>query len=127
MADEQFHIQVLNSLTGDYKLQMTLMEKCIGNKENLLSIDDLKEDLNLRYERLTSKSESIRNDDYGKEKALFATQFKGKCQNWGKLGHKSAQCTSKMVQEDKEIICNSCKKSDHLKTNCFKLLRKNQA
>jgi Zinc knuckle len=89
---------------------MTLMEKCIGNKENPLTIDELKEDLNLRYERLSSKSESTRNDDYGEEKALFVTQFKGKCQNCGKLGHKSAQCKSKAVQEDKEIICNYCKK-----------------
>jgi len=77
MTDEQFLIQVLNSLTGDYELQMMLMEKCIGNKENPLIIDELKEDLDLRYERLSSNSESIRNDDYGKEKALFVTQFKG--------------------------------------------------
>ena len=105
MTDEQFLIQVLNSLTGDYELQMTLMEKRIGNKENPLTIDELKEDLNLRFERLSSKSESTRNDDYGEEKALFVTQFKGKCRNCGKLGHKSAQCKSKAVQEDKEIIC----------------------
>jgi hypothetical protein len=32
-----------------------------------------------------------------------------------------------MVKEDKEIICNYCKKSGHLKFNCFNLLRKNQA
>jgi Zinc knuckle len=126
MTDEQFLVQVLNSLTGNYKLQMTLMEKHIGNKENPLTIDELKEDLNLRYERLSSKSESTRNVDYGKEKALLVTQFKGKCQNCGKLGHKSAQCKSKAVQEDKEIMCNYCKKSGHLKTQCFKLLRKNQ-
>jgi gag-polypeptide of LTR copia-type len=79
MTDEQFLIQVLNGLTGDYKLQMTLMEKRIGNKMDPLSIDELKKDLNLRYERLSSKSESTRNDDYGEEKALFVTQFKGKC------------------------------------------------
>ena len=87
---------------------------------------NFKEDLNLRYERLSSKSESTRNDNYGEEKALFVIQFKGKCRNCGKLGHKSAQCKSKAVQEDKEIICNYCKKSGHLKTQCFKLLRKNQ-
>jgi gag-polypeptide of LTR copia-type len=126
MTDEQFLIQVLNSLSGDYKLQMTLMEKCIGNKENPLSTDELKEDLNLRYERFSSKSESTRNDDYGEEKALFVTQFRGKCQSCRKLGHKLAQCKSKMVQEDKEINCNYCKKSGHLKSQCFKLLRKNQ-
>jgi hypothetical protein len=36
MTDEQFHIQVEISLTGDYELQMTLMEKRISNKENPL-------------------------------------------------------------------------------------------
>jgi Zinc knuckle len=126
MTDEQFLIQVLNSLTGDYKLQMTLMERHIGIKENLLSIDELEKDLNMRYKRLSSKSESTRNDNYGEEKALFVMQFKGKCRNCGKLGHKSAQCKSKAVQKDKEIICNYCKKSGHLKSQCFKLLRKNQ-
>jgi hypothetical protein len=88
MTNEQFLIQVLNSLTGDYELQMTLMEKRIGNRENPLTIDELKEDLNLRYERISFKSESTRNDNYGEEKALFVTQFKGKCRNCGKLGHK---------------------------------------
>jgi hypothetical protein len=32
-----------------------------------------------------------------------------------------------MGKEDKKIICNYCKKSGHLKSSCFKLLRKNQA
>jgi hypothetical protein len=97
MTDEQFLIQVLNSLTGDYELQMTLMEKRIGNKKNPFTIDELKEDFNLRYERLSSNSESTRNVDYGEEKALLVTQFKGKCQNCGKLVHKSSQCKSKMA------------------------------
>jgi Zinc knuckle len=103
------------------------MEKHIGDKLNPLSIDELKEDLNLRYERLSSKSEYTKNDDYGKEKALLVTQFKRKCRNCGKLGHKSAQCKYKTVNEDKEIICNYCKYAGHLKSNCYKLLRKNQA
>jgi hypothetical protein len=45
---------------------------------------------------------------------------------WETLGHKSGQCKSKTVQKDKEIICNYCKKSGHHKSQCFKLLRKNQ-
>jgi Zinc knuckle len=125
MADEQFLIRVLNTLTGDYELQMMLMEKHIRNKENPLFIDELKEDLNLRYEKLSSKSEFTKNNEYGKEKVLLVTQCKRKCRNCEKLGHKSAQCKSKIVQEHKEIICNDCKKSGHLKSNCFKLLRKN--
>ena len=48
MTDEQFLIQVLNSLTSGYELQMTLMERRIGDKMNPLSIDELKENLNMR-------------------------------------------------------------------------------
>jgi hypothetical protein len=47
MTDDQFIVQVLNSLTSDYELQMLLLEKQIGNKDNPLSIEELKEELNL--------------------------------------------------------------------------------
>ena len=56
MTDEQFLIQVLNSLTSDYTLQMTHMEKYTVDNENPLSFDEFKEALNLRYERISSKS-----------------------------------------------------------------------
>jgi gag-polypeptide of LTR copia-type len=120
MTDDQFMVQVLNSLTGDYELQMLLLEKRIGDKMNPLTIDELKEELNLRFERLSSKKESIKNDESGEEKALFTTQLKGKCRNWGKLGHKAAQCKLKQAKEEKhDIICNYCKKPGHVKANYF--------
>jgi hypothetical protein len=56
-----------------------------------LSIDELKEDLNLRYERRSSKSESTEH---------------GGCPNCGKLGHKPAHSKSKVVMEDK-MKCKS--------------------
>ncbi len=55
MTDDQFMVQVLNSLTSDYKLQMLLLEKLIGSKDNLLSIEDIKKELNLNNERLSTK------------------------------------------------------------------------
>jgi gag-polypeptide of LTR copia-type/Zinc knuckle len=122
MTDDQFIVQVLNSLTSDYKLQMLLLEKQIGNKVNPLSIEELKEELNLRFERLSTSQ----NDNLGEENALFTSQFKGKCRNCGKLGHKAAQCKSKQVKDEKsDVMCNYCKKSGHVKANCFKMLRKN--
>ena len=122
MTDDQFIVQVLNSLTSDYKLQMLLLEKQIGNKDNPLSIEELKEELNLRFERLSTSQ----NDNLGEESALFTSQFKGKCRNCGKFGHKAALCNSKQVKDEKsDIMCNYCKKSGHVKANCFKLLRKN--
>jgi antitoxin component HigA of HigAB toxin-antitoxin module len=55
MTDDQFMVQVLNSLMNDYELQMLLLEKWIGSKENQLNIDELKEELSLKYERLLMK------------------------------------------------------------------------
>ena len=52
----------------------TLMEKRIRDKMNPLFIDEIKEDLKLRYERTTSKSESTKHEDFDKERALFAKQ-----------------------------------------------------
>ena len=119
MTDDQFMIQVL---TGDYELQMLLLEKRIGSKDNPLSIEELKEELNLRFERLSTK----KNDDSGEENALFTSQFKGKCRTCGKIGHKSTQCKSKHGKDEKnDVFCNYCKRPGHVKANCFKLMKKN--
>jgi hypothetical protein len=67
MKDDQFMVQVLNSLTNEYKLQMLLLEKRIGSKHNPLTIDELKEELSLRYEILSMKIESAKINNLGKE------------------------------------------------------------
>jgi hypothetical protein len=59
--------------------------------------------------------------------ALMVTQFKGICQNCGKIGHKAAQCKSKKIREKRnEVICSYCKMLGHVKSNCFKLMKKKQ-
>jgi Zinc knuckle len=95
MTDDQFIVQVLKTLRSDYELQMLLLEKQIGNKDNPLPIEELKEELKLQFERLSTSQ----NDNLGKESALFTSQFKGICRNCGKLGHKAAQCKSKQVKD----------------------------
>jgi hypothetical protein len=72
-TDNQFMVQVLNSLTNDYKLQMLLLEKRIGSKEKPLFIDELKGELSLRYERLLMKTETAKINDLGEEKVLVVT------------------------------------------------------
>jgi hypothetical protein len=97
MTDDQFMVQVLNSLISDYELQMLLLEKQIGSKDN-----------HLRFERRST----TQNDNLGKENALFTLQFKVKCRNWGKLGHKTAQCKSMQGKDEKvDVMCNYCKKA----------------
>jgi gag-polypeptide of LTR copia-type len=100
MTDDQFIVQVLKTLRSDYELQMLLLEKQIGNKENPLSIEELKEELKLQFERLSTSQ----NDNLGEESALFTSQFKAKYRNCGKLGHKAAQCKSKHVKDENEML-----------------------
>jgi ABC-type ATPase with predicted acetyltransferase domain len=105
MTDDQFMIQVLNTLINDYKIQMLLLEKRIESKENPLTIDELKEELSLRYERLLMKTEMAKFNNLVEQKAFLVTQFKGKCRNCGKIGHKAAQCKSKQMSV-RDILCN---------------------
>jgi hypothetical protein len=81
-------IQILNSLTEEYELQMLLLEKRIVDVNNPLTIEELREELTLRFERLTSKTDSAKLKRSLDEKGLFMGQFKGKCRNCGKLGQK---------------------------------------
>jgi hypothetical protein len=60
--------------------------KRIGNKKNLLTIDELRKELRLRYERLSLIAETTNNTDLTEDKALFTTQFKGKFPNCGQIG-----------------------------------------
>jgi hypothetical protein len=46
-------------------------------QENPLSIDKIKEELRLRYERLLMKTETAKLNNLGEEKALMVTRFKG--------------------------------------------------
>ena len=134
MTDDQFMIHVLNNLTSDYELQMVLLEKRIGNKENPLEVDELREELNLRFERLSTQNESNNESKANEEQALFTAQFKGKCRNCGVLGHKSIHCKARRNHNDRQNdgnpqppYCVYCRKSGHVKANCFILNRRNEA
>jgi hypothetical protein len=72
----------------------------------------------------------ITNDIYlTEEKALFTTQFKGKFQNCGNMGHKATDCKSrreKYPRVEAQVICNYFQNPGHYKADFFKLLRKSQ-
>jgi hypothetical protein len=70
MIDDQFMVHLLNSLTNDYELQMLLLEKRIGSKDNPLTFDELKGELSPRYERLLMKTETTKINDLD-EKRLW--------------------------------------------------------
>jgi hypothetical protein len=74
---DQFMIHVHNNLTSDYELQVVLLEKRIGNKENPLEVEKLREELNQRFKILSMQSESINESRANEDQALVTAHFKG--------------------------------------------------
>jgi hypothetical protein len=92
ISENQFMIHILNNLNSDYELQLALMERRVGDVEKPLTIEEIRGELSLRFERMNMKSSSNKEVEAFEENAFFSGQFKGKCRNCGQIGHKSFQC-----------------------------------
>jgi hypothetical protein len=51
-------INILNNLTSDYALQLTLVKIRVGDADEPLTVKEVREELNLRYESLNMKTSS---------------------------------------------------------------------
>jgi hypothetical protein len=78
---------ILKNLTSDCDLQFTLMERKVGNADKPLTVEEVREELNIRYERLNMKTSRNMEGEVLEEQALFSGQFKGKSRNCGQIGH----------------------------------------
>jgi hypothetical protein len=70
------------------------MEKRIGAMREPLTVEEMKSELSLAYKRLADHGK--KPVDYDIEETALASysQFKGKCNNCGKMGHKAVNCHS---------------------------------
>jgi hypothetical protein len=71
ITDNQFIIHILNNMTSDYDLQQAFMEKCINDKLHPLTIDEIRDGLNLRFERLNMKSYDENENEEHQNVAFF--------------------------------------------------------
>ena len=137
ISENQFMIHILNNLTTDYELQLALMERRIGDKDKPLTVEEIRAELSLRFERLSARSTNNDDGEILQEHALFSGQFKGKCRNCGQIGHKSFQCKNRASNNGGNNgnngyngnttapnYCVYCRKTGHIKKNCFKLNRR---
>jgi hypothetical protein len=79
-------IHKLNNLTSDYDVQFALMERKVSDGDKPLTVEEVRGELNRRFERLNMKTSSNKEGEVLEEHALFSGQFKGKCQIVVKLG-----------------------------------------
>jgi gag-polypeptide of LTR copia-type len=131
ILENQFIIHILNNLTSEYELQLAIMERRVGDTDWPLSVEEIRGELSLRFERLNSNSTNTSEGELLEEQALFCGQFKGKCRNCGLIGHKSFQCKNRAINNGGNnsnssggIFCSYCRKSGHDKKNSLKLKKK---
>jgi gag-polypeptide of LTR copia-type/Zinc knuckle len=135
ISENQFILHFLNNMTADYDLQLAMKEKRFNDKMNPLTVDEIRDDFNLRFERLNEKANYNENED-NQEVAFFGGPFKGKCRNCGAIGHKARDCKSKSYQNGGQNSGNHrnsqgntnhgtyytfCCRPGHHKENCLKL------
>jgi hypothetical protein len=77
ISDNQFILHILNNMTDDYDLQFAMMEKRVMDKSNPLTIDEIRDDLNLRFERLNQKQNEESENDNNQEVAFLVINLKG--------------------------------------------------
>ena len=87
ITDKQFIMHVMNNLNKDYDNTVENLEKLIDGKNDPLTIEQMREDLSLKHERLygTEDTGEFESDDDG-EHALYSGpgRWKRKCNKCGK-------------------------------------------
>jgi hypothetical protein len=68
-----------------------MVEKRINENVNFLKIDEIRDDLNICFERLNMKANEENDSEVVEDLALCGGQFKRKCRNCWDVGHKSPQ------------------------------------
>jgi hypothetical protein len=63
MTDDQFLLHILNNLTKEYKPEVKDLKKRIGSPTNPLEVEEVREDLSLRYERLGKTDDDFKSGD----------------------------------------------------------------
>jgi hypothetical protein len=126
--ENKFMIHIINNLTLDYELQLAMMERTVGDTERPLTVEEIRGQLSLYFERLNI---SKPDGEVLEEHALFGGKFKGKCQNCEQLGHRSFQCKNRAISNGGNNVnssggnvCLYCRKTGHDKKNGFKLKKK---
>lgn len=127
--DEDLIMQVLEGLPKEYDMMVTLLNA--RYKINDLTIDGLREELSMFYDRMrngrNNKFKGHDEENNNEETALVA-QFKGRCRGCGAFGHKKANCPQEKSGNQERTRfngkCHHCGKKGHKKADCWQLKKK---
>jgi hypothetical protein len=125
ITEQALILHVLNNLNEQYDMEIKMLEHKINiykeeGKGRELSIEDVRLELNLRYERIknTNRANNIDHAYY------LGTKFKGKCHWCGKIGHKLTERRTRIAGKPRQqgdqvnqVVNNNNGFSNRLKLN----------
>jgi hypothetical protein len=86
MAENQFMIHTLNILTTDYDLELALMERRVGDADKTLTVEEVRAELNLRFERMNVNTSRNVELNFWKNKLYSVVNSKENVEIVVKLG-----------------------------------------
>jgi gag-polypeptide of LTR copia-type len=104
ITDQSLILHVLNNLNDNYEMEIKMLEhkmQLYKESNKTITIDEVRTELNLRYERLCKTNKPIDHAYY------MGTKYKGKCHWCGKIGHKASECRIKQSGKPKQNNGNS--------------------
>ena len=119
MSDEQFMMHILDTLPPSYEAVAEVMRDKVNEEET--NIDNLTGDLMARHSKLRESNKTQWKHKHRKHDEIGLAaygQFKGKCHNYGKRGHKTTDCYQKN-ENYKKKGANQKEGSGSFNGNCY--------
>jgi hypothetical protein len=98
------------------------MERRIDDADKPLTVEEVRGELNIRFERLNMKTSKNEEGEILGEQDLFCGQFRRKCRNRCQVSHKSSQCKNRSNHNGGNRgngtgtnFCSYCRKLSHNK------------
>jgi len=102
MTDEDLLMHVLNNLPKEYEIQQSKLEDRLSSTSNPLTIEDVRNELNLKYMRMKKSQTDSTGDEAEKALTTVSKRNKTKCRHCGKFGHKSTSCWDVVGKPEKK-------------------------
>ena len=126
-VDDDFLIlHILNNLPSEYDNVVENLEERVDSVLNPLGIEDVRQKLSEKYEKMRLRRKFREDSDDEEERALFVAKFKGRCNKCGKFGHKAKDCRSNIINDKEKKQknkftgkCFHCGKVGHKEANCW--------